>query len=56
MTFTECLTYKAPPGFKDELIHGEIRLSPSAKAVSRPPGQRLLCGRFLQWRPRLAQS
>jgi len=32
MTFTDYLTYKAPPGFKDELIHGEIRLSRSAKA------------------------
>jgi Uma2 family endonuclease len=30
MTFSEYLTYEAPPGFRDELIHGEIVLSPSA--------------------------
>ena len=29
-TFEEFLTYRPPPGFRDELIHGEIVLSPSA--------------------------
>jgi Uma2 family endonuclease len=28
-TFTEYLRYQAPPGSRDELIHGEIVLSPS---------------------------
>jgi Uma2 family endonuclease len=32
MTFSQYLAYKPPPGFRDELIHGEVRLSPSAKA------------------------
>jgi len=41
MTFTDYLTYKAPPGFEDELIHGEIRLSPSAKAEHQEIRKRL---------------
>lgn len=41
MTFTEYLAYKAPPGFEDELIHGEIRLSPSAKAEHQEICKRL---------------
>ena len=41
MTFTEYLAYKAPPGFKDELIHGEIRLSPNAKAEHQEICKRL---------------
>jgi Uma2 family endonuclease len=41
MTFSEYLTYKAPRGFKDELIHGEIRLSPSAKAEHQEICKRL---------------
>jgi Uma2 family endonuclease len=41
MTFTDYLTYKAPAGFKDELIHGEIRLSPSAKAEHQEICKRL---------------
>jgi Uma2 family endonuclease len=41
MTFTEYLTYQAPPGFKDELIHGEIRLSQSAKAEHQEICKRL---------------
>ena len=32
MTFAQYLSYQAPRGFDDELIHGEIRLSPSARA------------------------
>ncbi len=31
MTFTEYLKYEAPPGFRDELIHGEIVLTASPK-------------------------
>ncbi len=31
MTFTEYLKYQAPPGFRDELIHGEIVLTASPK-------------------------
>jgi hypothetical protein len=41
MTFTEYLTYKAPPGFKDELIHGEIQLSTSGKAEHQEVCKRL---------------
>jgi Uma2 family endonuclease len=41
MTFSDYLTYKAPPGFKDELIHGEISLSPSAKAEHQEICKRL---------------
>lgn len=33
MTFAQYLSYQAPKGFDDELIHGEIRLSPSARAT-----------------------
>ncbi len=31
MTFTEYLKYEAPPGFRDELIHGELVLTASPK-------------------------
>jgi len=31
VTFTEYLKYEAPPGFRDELIHGEIVLTASPK-------------------------
>ncbi len=41
MTFAEYMTYKAPPGFKDELIHGEVRLSPGAKAEHQEICKRL---------------
>jgi hypothetical protein len=41
MTFSEYLTYKAPPSFKDELIHGEISLSASAKAEHQEICKRL---------------
>jgi hypothetical protein len=37
----EYLSYKAPPGFKDELIHCQIRLSPGAKA-----GHQEICKRL----------
>jgi Uma2 family endonuclease len=29
MTFTEYTRYQPPPGFRDELINGELYLSPS---------------------------
>jgi Uma2 family endonuclease len=32
MTFNKYLDYEAPCGFQDELIHGEIELSPSGNA------------------------
>jgi Uma2 family endonuclease len=41
VTFADYLTYKAPAGFKDELIHGEIRLSPRAKAEHQEICKRL---------------
>ncbi len=30
VNFTEYLSFQPPPGFRDELIHGEVILSPSA--------------------------
>jgi Uma2 family endonuclease len=41
MTFAEYLKYEAPAGFRDELIHGEVVLSPSAKAKHQEICQRL---------------
>jgi Uma2 family endonuclease len=32
MTFSRYLNYETPRGFRDELIHGEIKLSPSGNA------------------------
>jgi len=31
MTFADYMNYAAPPGMRDELLHGEIILSPSPK-------------------------
>jgi Uma2 family endonuclease len=33
LSIDECLTYQAPPGFRDELIEREIVLSPNAKPL-----------------------
>ncbi len=31
MRFEEYVSYQAPPGYRDELIHGEVRLAPAPK-------------------------
>jgi Uma2 family endonuclease len=41
MTFAEYLKYEAPPGFRDELIHGEIVLTASPKINHQKICQRL---------------
>lgn len=41
MNFAEYLTYEAPPGLRDELIHGEIRLAASPKINHQEICQRL---------------
>lgn len=51
MTISEYLHYQTPPGFRDELIRGELILSPSAK-----PRHNSICTRIYEILSRLVRE
>lgn len=58
ITVEQYLSFKSPPGFRDELIEGEIILSPDPKARHQEVAHRI-CGlleRHLQGAPFLARE